>query len=79
MVVLKPNKADIGSPALGQGVVYRLKVIRRNRILGDYLLVVFFSVVDHRLCNCFLVLVVWCVLNRTHQSLLLLMTFQKMV
>lgn len=27
VVVLKPNKADIGSPALGQGVVYRLKVI----------------------------------------------------
>ncbi|XP_007028833.2 PREDICTED: DNA-binding protein SMUBP-2 isoform X1 [Theobroma cacao] len=25
VVVLKPNKADIGSPALGQGVVYRLK------------------------------------------------------
>lgn len=27
VVVLKPNKADLGSPALGQGVVYRLKVI----------------------------------------------------
>lgn len=27
MVVLRPNKADLGSPALGQGVVYRLKVI----------------------------------------------------
>ena len=26
VVVLKPNKADLGSPALGQGVVYRLKV-----------------------------------------------------
>ena len=26
MVVLKPNKAGLGSPALGQGVVYRLKV-----------------------------------------------------
>ncbi|XP_015579403.2 DNA-binding protein SMUBP-2 isoform X2 [Ricinus communis] len=25
VVVLKPNKADLGSPALGQGVVYRLK------------------------------------------------------
>ncbi|KAL5708165.1 myosin ATPase [Ranunculus cassubicifolius] len=25
VVVLKPNKADIGSPSLGQGVVYRLK------------------------------------------------------
>ncbi|KAF4403481.1 hypothetical protein G4B88_008127 [Cannabis sativa] len=25
VVVMKPNKADIGSPALGQGVVYRLK------------------------------------------------------
>ncbi|XP_057999791.1 uncharacterized protein LOC110665155 isoform X1 [Hevea brasiliensis] len=25
VVVLKPNKADVGSPALGQGVVYRLK------------------------------------------------------
>ncbi|EXB46303.1 DNA-binding protein SMUBP-2 [Morus notabilis] len=25
VVVLRPNKADIGSPALGQGVVYRLK------------------------------------------------------
>lgn len=33
VVVLKPNKADIGSPALGQGVVYRLKVfltLRQN-------------------------------------------------
>lgn len=27
VVVLRPNKADLGSPALGQGVVYRLKVI----------------------------------------------------
>lgn len=27
VVVLKPNKADLGSPALGQGVVYRLKVV----------------------------------------------------
>lgn len=27
VVVLKLNKADSGSPALGQGVVYRLKVI----------------------------------------------------
>jgi len=26
VVVLKLNKADLGSPALGQGVVYRLKV-----------------------------------------------------
>lgn len=26
VVVLKPNKADLGSPSLGQGVVYRLKV-----------------------------------------------------
>ncbi|KAJ6363381.1 hypothetical protein OIU78_003537 [Salix suchowensis] len=25
VVVMKPNKADLGSPALGQGVVYRLK------------------------------------------------------
>ncbi|KAL9275323.1 DNA-binding protein SMUBP-2-like protein [Drosera capensis] len=25
VVILKPNKADIGSPSLGQGVVYRLK------------------------------------------------------
>ncbi|KAG2687031.1 hypothetical protein I3760_09G034700 [Carya illinoinensis] len=25
VVVLRPNKADLGSPALGQGVVYRLK------------------------------------------------------
>ncbi|TQD78043.1 hypothetical protein C1H46_036395 [Malus baccata] len=25
VVVLKPNKADLGAPALGQGVVYRLK------------------------------------------------------
>ncbi|VFQ92441.1 unnamed protein product [Cuscuta campestris] len=25
VVVLKPNKADLGSPSLGQGVVYRLK------------------------------------------------------
>ncbi|PIA53594.1 hypothetical protein AQUCO_00900281v1 [Aquilegia coerulea] len=25
VVVLKPNKADVGSPSLGQGVVYRLK------------------------------------------------------
>ncbi|CAN4101604.1 unnamed protein product [Withania somnifera] len=25
VVVLKPNKADLGCPALGQGVVYRLK------------------------------------------------------
>ncbi|KAL5538142.1 hypothetical protein UlMin_022594 [Ulmus minor] len=25
VVVLKPNKADVGAPALGQGVVYRLK------------------------------------------------------
>ncbi|KAL8229878.1 hypothetical protein R6Q57_014778 [Mikania cordata] len=25
VIVLKPNKADLGSPALGQGVVYRLK------------------------------------------------------
>lgn len=31
MVVLKPNKADLGSPALGQGVVYRLKVILNVR------------------------------------------------
>lgn len=29
VVVLKPNKADLGSPPLGQGVVYRLKVIVR--------------------------------------------------
>ncbi|KAL3341585.1 hypothetical protein AABB24_025902 [Solanum stoloniferum] len=28
VVVLKPNKADLGCPALGQGVVYRLKVLR---------------------------------------------------
>lgn len=27
VVVLKPNKADPGSPSLGQGVVYRLKVL----------------------------------------------------
>lgn len=27
MVVLKANKADLGAPALGQGVVYRLKVM----------------------------------------------------
>jgi hypothetical protein len=59
VVVLKPNKADLGSPALGQGVVYRLKVIPRNRILGDYFLVLCFSVVDHHLCNCILVLAVW--------------------
>lgn len=26
VVVLKPNKADLGAPSLGQGVVYRLKV-----------------------------------------------------
>lgn len=26
VVVLKLNKADAGSPSLGQGVVYRLKV-----------------------------------------------------
>ncbi|KAL4381710.1 hypothetical protein AHAS_Ahas04G0160700 [Arachis hypogaea] len=29
-VVLKLNKADLGSPALGQGVVYRLKVTYRK-------------------------------------------------
>ncbi|XLR34803.1 hypothetical protein S83_062703, partial [Arachis hypogaea] len=28
VIVLKLNKADLGSPALGQGVVYRLKVLR---------------------------------------------------
>lgn len=27
VVILKPNKADSGSPSLGQGVVYRLKVV----------------------------------------------------
>lgn len=78
MVVLKPNKADLGSPALGQGVVYRLKVILRNRILGDYVLVMFFSVVNKpsQLLSCAVCLVV---LNRTHQSLLLLTTSQMMV
>lgn len=34
MVVLKPNKADLGSPALGQGVVYRLKVILKKQSVG---------------------------------------------
>ncbi|CAN1348916.1 DNA-binding protein SMUBP-2 [Linum perenne] len=30
VVILKPNKADLGSPNLGQGVVYRLKVTYRR-------------------------------------------------
>lgn len=46
MVVLRPNKADLGSPALGQGVVYRLKVILRNGMLGDYLMPCFLYETD---------------------------------
>ncbi|KAK4404890.1 DNA-binding protein SMUBP-2 [Sesamum angolense] len=30
VVVLKPNKSDLGSPPLGQGVVYRIKVTYRR-------------------------------------------------
>jgi hypothetical protein len=35
VVALKPNKADVGSASLGQGVVYRLKVPGSHpRIVG---------------------------------------------
>lgn len=34
VVVLKPNKADLGAPALGQGVVYRLKVYQIKQCNG---------------------------------------------
>lgn len=37
MVALKPNKADAGSAALGQGVVYRLKVPNYHLRAVDYL------------------------------------------
>ncbi|KAF9598090.1 hypothetical protein IFM89_024435 [Coptis chinensis] len=35
VVVLKPNKADVGSPSLGQGVVYRLKDSSITVAFGD--------------------------------------------
>lgn len=67
VVVLKPNKADLGSPPLGQGVVYRLKVI----LALDKICRLPLSI------SLFVILVF--MLNRTRQSLLLLMMSQKRV
>lgn len=73
VVVLKPNKADLGSPTLGQGVVYRLKVILiLNRMLSAmslYLLQIIYMLVP-------IVVNLVSTLNRTPQLLLLLMTSQ---
>lgn len=51
MVALKPNKADAGSPAVGQGVVYRLKVSYSHlRVVGYLSLCIVLRILMAMLC-----------------------------
>lgn len=56
VVVLKPNKADPGSPALGQGVVYRLKVLIVKTMFPYFTIFLFRSIIMVR----FLVVIILC-------------------
>ncbi|XP_044399628.1 DNA-binding protein SMUBP-2 isoform X3 [Triticum aestivum] len=51
VVALKPNKADAGSPAVGQGVVYRLKVSYSHlRVVGYLSLCIVLRILMAMLC-----------------------------